>query len=268
MEKKDYYTPLFRRISIILFAVLIFLVVVRILDRQDISAYGNLPWIPDKDPIHEDETLVLKTVINLDTYNGSQQYIYTGWDMRLGAGQEHGRLGILDEDIFRSFPFSVRLDPSSNADFGIENEGLDRSIWPLERIPMKAGDRVVLRGYAMIERNDGDVSKFWVSPQAAGDTLHGPHDCPGGIYQFSCPYMNRGGARAGLDFRNAQGVVFDYDMRIIDWSMKPYEWHYFEMSYVAKKGTISVMPWLQGFEATAPASVWFDDVELYVYSST
>lgn len=192
-----------------------------------------------------------------------------GWDMRPGAGPDERSLGFIDTIIYRTEPASLKIPPS---EYACDTGECDRTVWQDYRIPINGGETIKLSGWVLHEgccdyESDPSCverSPCWVRDGARGDTEHGPHDCLGGIDDWSCPYVDRGGARLGMDFRDQEGNVFDFDMRIADWTMEPNQWHYLEMIYQAPEEAVSVIVWIQGFQYLAPASVWLDDVSLTI----
>ncbi len=217
----------------------------------------------------------------------------TGWELRYGAGQYGHNLGKVDKYTYHRYPgekayrahASMRLDPSDNADLGIEGEGQDRSIWPQDRIACQPGDKIILSCYAQFQLqgitreawkgiNKGYLSgdpeaeiywrdrPFWVNEKHIRDF----GICP---LEYKDKHMNdwadRGGARFGMDFRaEGENELIDDTMVVMDWSNEPERWHHLIMEYIVPVGAATVMPWLQGFEHNAPATVWFDDICLFI----
>jgi len=228
------------------------------------------------DDILSDDNLMVNPFFSKLNNDGSAY----GWDSRKGAGRDNGYLGVVDE-MSHKFPeekgkkmrknkASIRLDPSPYANFGIEGEGYDRSIWPVKRIPVSEGDLVIFSAYVMFNGFDPDKPKrkytqaFWDDEKAfwvnKDKDVRGNK---GGYVQHGCgkndpPWCDRGGARIGIDFRLKEDGWVD-DMRIADWTLEPDEWHHLVMGYIAPKDSLTVMPWIQGFEYNAPASVWGTD---------
>ncbi len=179
-----------------------------------------------------------------------------GWDLRWGAGQDRGYLGVIDNSIYRTGPSSLKVPPSDHA---CDTGECDRTVWQDHKIPLKGGEKVKLSGWVRIEsccEGEGCTSHLpcWVNPSVEGITEYGK--CNG------LPYCDKGGARLGMDFRDKDGNVIDFDMRTVDWTMEVGKWHCLEMVYDAPEEARSVMVWIQGFQYNAPASIWLDDVFL------
>ncbi len=210
------------------------------------------------------------------------------WELRMGAGQYGGNLGVIDEYNYHTFSgektfrehASVMLAPSDNAGIGIEDEGIpDRSIWPKERINCQPGDIIMLSCYAMFQLQGitrkkwagineaylrGEGTPYWQQPPFWVNQKHirDFKPCPPEYEDRHInPWADRGGARLGMDFR---GAGFYDTMVIMDWSNEPEVWHHLNVEYAAPEGAITVMPWLQGFEHNAPATVWFDDICMFI----